>query len=176
MSRTCRWMLCFVVVIAATAMASAQSLGDVARQERAKQKPQSAKVITNDDIPSVDTPNSAAPTEKEDSAGDAKEGKSLSADEKIKEMQQWKDKIAAQDAKVKDLDREINLMERERKLREAVFYSDAGLRIRDEKKWGEDDRKYRDDLAARQKALGAERTKLDDMKTAARKAGVGGVD
>jgi hypothetical protein len=165
--------------MAVTTLASAQSLGETARQERARQKPQAAKTITNDDIPSVDTPRDATvATDKKDDADskDAEKKKDLSAQDKLNEMQAWKAKVAAQDAKVKDVDREINLMQREHKLREAVFYADAGMRVRDERTWFDQERTYQADLSAKQKALAAERNKLDELKDAARKSGAGGID
>ena len=67
-------------------------------------------------------------------------------------------------------------MEREHKLRQAVFYADAGTRVRDERMWFDQERKYQADLSTKQKALAAERNKLDDLKEGARKAGVGGID
>jgi hypothetical protein len=176
-----KYSVCAGVIVAASALASAQApLGDVARQERSKQKPQAAKTITNDDLPSVDTSRDVAGSSdsKKDDA-DSKDGekkKDLSASDKMKEMDAWKAKVAAQDAKVKDLDREINLMEREHKLRQAVFYADAGTRVRDERMWFDQERKYQADLSTKQKALAAERNKLDDLKEGARKAGVGGIE
>jgi hypothetical protein len=179
MKQSWKLVFCAVVVMTATASASAQSLGETARQERAKQKPQASKTITNEDIPSVDTSVASVASEgdKKDDADskDAKK-KELSADDKLKEIQAWKSKVTAQDMKVKDLDREVNLMEREHKLREAVFYADAGSRVRDERTWFDQERKYQADLATKQKTLAAERNKLGDMKDAARKAGAGGID
>jgi hypothetical protein len=177
MKQSWKYIVCAVIVITATALASAQSLGETARQERAKQKPQAAKVITNEDIPSVDTSRDATvATDKTSDSKDADKKKDLSTDDKMKEMQSWKTKVAAQDTKIKDLDREITLMEREHKLREAVFYADAGLRVRDERTWFDQERKYQADLTTKQKTLAAERNKLDDLKEGARKAGVGGID
>jgi hypothetical protein len=179
MKQSWKYIVCAVIVMTATALASAQSLGEAARQERAKQKPQAAKVITNEDIPSVDTSRDATVAiDKTDDADskDADKKKDLSADDKLKGMAAWKSKIAAQDAKIKDLDREITLMEREHKLREAVFYADAGMRVRDERTWFDQERKYQADLTTKQKTLAAERNKLDDLKEGARKAGVGGID
>ena len=175
-----KYSVCAGVIVAASALASAQApLGDVARQERSKQKPQAAKTITNDDLPSVDTPRDVVgpdDSKKDVDSKDADKKKALSSSDKMKEMDAWKAKIAAQEAKVKDLDREINLMEREHKLRQAVFYADAGTRVRDERMWFDQERKYQADLSTKQKALAAERNKLDDMKEGARKAGVGGID
>jgi hypothetical protein len=180
MKQSWKYIVCTVIVMALTAFASAQSLGETARQERAKQKPQAAKVITNEDIPSVDTSRDAttstAADKKDDDNKDADKKKELSADDKLKEAAAWKSKVAAQDAKTKDLDREINLMQREHKLREAVFYADAGSRVRDERTWFGQERKYQADLSTKQKNLATERNKLDELKDAARKAGVGGID
>jgi|KBSSwiStaDraftv2_1062776.scaffolds.fasta_scaffold504949_2 hypothetical protein len=177
MKRYWQWIACAIVVMAATTLASAQALGDVARQERTKQKPQASKTITNEDLPSADTAQAAPSTDaKKDDAGEGKAEEKNSAEDKVKQMQDWKARIATQDAKVKDLDREINLMQREYKLRTAVFYADAGARIRDERAWADSERKYQADLSAKQKVLGAERTKLDDLREAARKAGVGGLE
>lgn len=177
MKRYWQWIACAIIVTAATTLASAQTLGDVARQERTKQKPQASKTITNDDLTSADTAQ-AAPSgdSKKDDAAETKAEDKNSAEDKVKQMQEWKARIAAQDSKVKDLDREINLMEREHKLRVAVFYADAGARIRDERAWADAERKYQADMGAKQKALGAERTKLDDLREAARKSGVGGLE
>ncbi len=181
MMQSWKFIICSGVFVAASALASAQAqepLGDVARQERAKQKPQAAKTITNEDIPSVDVPKDVVDkdTAKDDKSDDKKDEKSASAQDKIKEMDAWKAKVAAQEAKIKDLDREINLMEREHKLKTAVFYADAGTRVRDERQWFDQERKYQADLSAKQKNLADERNKLDGIKASARKAGVGGID
>jgi hypothetical protein len=42
--------------------------------------------------------------------------------------------------------------------------------------WFDQERKYQADLSTKQKALAAERNKLDDLKEGARKAGVGGIE
>ncbi len=173
-----KWILCVTIAIGTTAEASAQEpLGDVARKERAKQKPQAAKVITNDDIPSVDTSKQAAETketavDKKDAAAD----RPLTAEEKIKQLQEWRTKISTQEGKVQALDREIAQMERDYKIRMSNFYADLGMRLRDQNKWAEDEKKYHDDIAAKQKAREAERTKLDDLKEQARRAGVTGIE
>ncbi|HEX6879992.1 MAG TPA: hypothetical protein VF135_06490 [Terriglobales bacterium] len=177
MKRYWNVVVCAIIVMAAASLASAQSLGEVAREERAKHKPQAAKVITNDDIPSVDTDqlNEDADTASPD-AKDKEKDKQVSADDKLKQMDAWKAKIAAQDTKIKSLDREINLMEREHRLRQAVFYADAGTRIRDERAWADQERKYQADMAAKQKSLADEKAKLDDLKESARKSGVAGIE
>lgn len=193
-----KWMACAILVVAAAALASAQEpLGDVARQERAKPKPQAAKVVTNDDIPSatkvaVLAEEPSAKSEKKkasdadadqdeegaDSDKDAKDKKDepLTADEKIKQIEMWKSKIAAQEAKVQGLDQAVQQIDRDYRLRMSAFYADLGVRLRDEAHWADEEKKYHEEIAAKQKERDAERDKLEDMRDAARRAGVNGID
>jgi hypothetical protein len=53
-----------------------------------------------------------------------------------------------------------------------VFYADAGARLRDEKKYAEDDRKYQADIANKQKAIADGKATLDKLREEARRAGV----
>ncbi len=178
-----KWTACAIVVFVATSLASAQeSLGDVARKERARPKPHAAKVITNDDIPSVDTSADSAKTDEKkapEAAGDDKakdKDKSLSAEEKIKLMETWKGKIAAQEATVKGLDQQVAQVDRDYKLRMSALYADLGNRLRDQAQWADDEKKFQDEMAAKQKERDAARSKLDDMKDQARHEGVEGID
>ena len=188
-----KWMACAVLVFVVTALAAAQEpLGDVARKERARPKPQAAKVVTDEDITSPATSvlaGDATATDKTKTADAAKEDGDKSADakdkdkdspqsaqERIKEMEAWKSKIAAQEAKVKATDDAVTQIDRDYRLRMSAFYADLGLRLRDEGKWAEQEKKYHEDIAAKEKERDAERTKLEDMKDAARRAGVHGID
>src|SRR5512133_1068360 len=96
MKRYWQWIACAIIVTAATTLGSAQTLGDVARQERTKQKPQASKTITNDDLTSADTAQ-AAPSgdSKKDDAAETKAEDKNSAEDKVKQMQEWKARIAA---------------------------------------------------------------------------------
>ncbi len=191
MSRYSKLVLCMAIVLTATAVASAQALGDVARKERTKQKPQAARTYTNEDIPSVDIPKDAPKTDAASSVeaakspegeGDAKadgskqESKKTAAEQKAALNAEWKDKISGAKSAVASIEREINLMEREQKLRGAVYYADAGNKLRDEKLWADTQKKYQEDLAARQKDLAAANQKLEQAREAARKAGATGVE
>jgi hypothetical protein len=177
-----KWLACAIIVFAGTTLVCAQqSLGDVARQERARPKPHAAKVITNDDIPSVATPepDSATTNEKKSAAAPGDESdknKPPSAADKIKQIEMWKSKIAAQEAKVQALDEQVGQIDRDYKLRMSAFYADLGTRLRDEAKWAQEQQKFQDEMAAKQKERDAERDKLDDMKEQARRAGVNGID
>lgn len=191
MSRKLKWLLCMMFVLGVTASVSAQSLGDVARKERTKQKPQSARTYTNEDIPSVETPKEEpkpesgtpvvgatnASTDKKDANKDTKPKDDKTAADKQAELNTaWKAKVADAKAQVATLEREINLMQREDRLRTAVYYNDAGNRLRDDKAWAEQEKKYQDDLAARQKDLASARQKVDEAREAARKAGATSVE
>lgn len=189
-----KWMTCVIFVFTVTALVSAQeSLGDVARQERAKPKPQAAKVITDDDISpaKIATEQSSGTTEKKkisdadagQGAGESADGKPakdkdepLTADEKIKQIEMWKTKIAAQEAKVQSLDQAVQQIDRDYRLRMSAFYGDLGVRLRDEAKWADEEKKYHEEIAVKQKERDAERDKLEDMKDEARRAGVNGID
>jgi hypothetical protein len=85
---------------------------------------------------------------------------------------EWKSKVADQQKKIADLDREVNLMEREHQVKVAVYYADAGNQLRDSKAWFEQERKYEEDHTSKKKALEEAQQKLSDMKEHARKAGV----
>jgi hypothetical protein len=184
-----KWTACAILVFVATTLALAQeSLGDLARKERARPKPHAAKVITNEDIPSVDTssdtaatddkksPDAEADSKDKDKAKDKDKDKALSAEEKIQLMEKWKGKIAAQEASVKQLDDQVAQIDRDYKLRMSALYADLGNRLRDQAQWAADEKKFQEDMAAKAKERDAARSKLDDMKDQARREGVEGID
>ena len=194
MTRTCRLMLCMVFMLGLAASLSAQSLGDVARKERAKQKPQSAKTYTNEEIPGVEIPKEepkaadataaastvvGADADKKDGAKDTKAAakpEKTDAEKQAALNAEWKAKVEESKKNVASIEREINLMQREEKLKVAVYYSDAGNRLRDDKAWAEQEKKYQDDLAARQKDLSGAKEKLNGVLDAAKKAGATSVE
>lgn len=183
MTRYWKIVLC-AAMLAFSVMASAQQsksepLGDVARQERAKPKPQAMHVWTNDEIPSVTIDEKSVDTASKEPSADAKSSTTSEAannESADTPKDAWKNKIAEAKTKVSDLEREINLMEREYRLRAAVFYADAGAQLRDSRKWGEEEKKYNDDLAAKKSDLASARQKLDDLREQARKAGAGSIE
>jgi len=92
--------------------------------------------------------------------------------ERQKMFKDWQGKISAQKNQVDNLSHEIDIMEREYRLRSVAFYSDAGNRLRNSAQWDREDAQYKQNLAEKQKALEAAKKGLDDMQEAARKAGV----
>ena len=190
MKRT--YHLCAVAVILLAGAAAAQSLADVARQTRkqnAKKPP--AKVFTNDNLP-TNAPISVTgqpPAPDEDSAKAADSGDTTASPDKTAQdkqkadqpttaekrdaaIQQWKSRFAAQKQQISLLEREIDVMQREYRLRAAAYYADAGNALRNQADWAKQDREYRAQLDARQKKLDEARQKLESMQEEARRAGM----
>ncbi len=158
----------------------AQSLGDAARELRKEKRPQAKRVITNEEIRSAgqtSAPAAPASTEKPaepaaDKDKDKDKGKpAVTAEEVAKLNAEWRAKVNDQKKVISQLEREIDVAQREYKLRAAVYYADAGNALRDSKKWAEDERKYQADMADKQKQLSDARQKLDQLQEDARKAG-----
>lgn len=177
--------------LAVTCAAMAQSAGqqqsdasvaDLARrtqQQNAKTPPR--RSFTNDDLPHSGVVNVAgeptpAPAANERprpaaASKDEAKGENSTADQK-KAGDEWEKKMADQKKQIADLEHEIDLMQREYQLRVAQLYWDAGNRLRDDKKWTEDEQKYKDTLAEKTDKLQAAREKLEQTQDEARKAGV----
>ena len=75
-------------------------------------------------------------------------------------------------SKIELLEREIDVMQREQKLRATTYYADAGNRLRDSKKYTDDQQKLNDDIDRKKKELDAAKAELDKMKDDARKLGL----
>jgi hypothetical protein len=166
---TALW-LSFMIVSCAGAQ---ESLGTVARQQRESKKPSSAKVYTNDDIAPATVPAAAQaaatePAEKSEKAEPAAEPKS---DDKAKRAADLKAKVDEQKKVITQLERELDVTQREYRLKVAVYYSDVGNNLRDSKKWAEQDRQQRAEIEGKQKAISEAKQKLADMQEQARKAG-----
>jgi hypothetical protein len=163
--------------------AQAQSLGETARELRPNRPVQTSdKVLTNDDLgrPLVSGIESDSSDEAKNSEpkSDASKITDKTAEKKAGEVKESKSeedlaaKLSDQKQQITQAERELDVLERENKLRASSYYGDAGARLRDPKKFAEDDRKYQADIAAKQKELEQSKSKLDDMKEEARKAGL----
>lgn len=188
-----KFLLCAAALMLLAGVAAAQSLADVARQTRKQNaKKPAPKVFTNDNLP-LNAPISVTgqpPAPDQESApssngGDQattpdKAGKDAKADADKKTyaekrdaaMKEWKQKFADQKQQIALLEREINVMQGEYRLRAAAYYADAGNALRNQAEWAKEDRDYRTRLDAKQKQLDQAKQKLDDMQEAARKAGM----
>src|SRR5215472_11889237 len=174
-----------LMLLAATAMAVSQqsaqpssqpSLGEAARQARAQKSrtpatirlegdgvivPDSSK-NDNMDVPATDTKSS-------ESKDDSK--KSATDDSKPK-AEDWSKKVEAQRNEIVLLQRELDVAQREQRLRAAAFYADAGTQLRDSAKYAEDSRKEQETIDSKKQALERAQEKLADLQEQARKAGV----
>ncbi len=87
-------------------------------------------------------------------------------------FEDWKKKIQGQQGQVDLLTREVDVLNREYRLRAAAFYADAGNRLRNSGAWDKEDSQFKDQLASKQKQLDEAKRQLDDLQEQARKAGV----
>lgn len=177
-------LLAVALVAAFTIVSSAgaqESLGELARQQRQSKRPSSARVITNDDIAMAAAPAPVIAAEAKGDKSDKDKDKSdkdksdaaavPSANDKTKLAASFKAKADEQKKNIAQLERELDVAQREYRLKVAVYYADVGNNLRDGKKWAEEDRKQRAELDEKQKALVAAKQRLDDIQEAARKAG-----
>ncbi|HEV2114733.1 MAG TPA: hypothetical protein VGR48_01830, partial [Terriglobales bacterium] len=89
-------------------------------------------------------------------------------------IQQWKQRFADQKQQISLLEREIDVMQREYRLRAAAYYADAGNALRNQADWAKQDREYREKLDAKQKHLDEAKQKLENMQEQARREGMPG--
>jgi len=163
---------------------SGQSLGDAARAAR-KKKAQSdapAKVYDNDNLPTTETLSVVGPEPTTTANGQQAstqqtpeqqaQAKAAAEEQRKQAASDIQSKLDAQKAKIDQLAHELDLDEREYRLRAAAFYSDAGNRLRNAAQWDKDDASYKTDIEAKQKALDDAKAQLTDLQEQARKAGM----
>ena len=109
-------------------------------------------------------------TEEKKPTGDVTTGQTAAQREQAYAV--WKDKIEAQKRSVDLAARELDVVEREYRLRTAQYYADAGARLRNPAQWDDEDQKYKHEIQDKQKALESARTKLSDLEDQARRSGV----
>ena len=169
-----------------TATTTAQSLGDYARQQRAKKAPAPAdiKEYTNDNLPtsgalstsSASSATTAGSASASTSASAAKaKGDADSEKDKAKLESAWRAKFAEQKNVIATLQRELDVAERENNSRQAQTQTnsqDLGSRLRNPVLFAADNKKYQDEIEGKKKGLEEARQKLEDMKDDLRKAGL----
>ncbi|HUQ49257.1 MAG TPA: hypothetical protein VM056_00950, partial [Terriglobales bacterium] len=105
--------------------------------------------------------------------GDAEKAKGLTPDEeKAKAAADFKEKIDKANAELAQLKREADVAQREGRLKAAVFYADAGTKLRDERKYADEDRKARAELADKQRKISETQATIDRLRDGARRAGI----
>jgi hypothetical protein len=181
------WMTIAALLFLGASLASAQSLGDVARSNRKGKAPQtSTHHYDNDNLPVNDhlsvvgpAPSTVASTQSTDSnAPAAAAAPALAADPKTaaadrqRASDEWKTKIDNQKKTIESLNHELDLTQREYRLRAVAQYSDAGNRLRNSAQWDKDDADFKKQLEEKQKAVDAAKQELETLQEQARKAGV----
>lgn len=177
MKRT-KLMAVVTLLMVALSTASAQSLGDYARTARKNKAEPSptTRHYDNDNLPTSETlsvvgqspaANSAAPVPAEASKGTEPKA----AADQQKAAEDLNKKIQEQQEKINSLNREIDLDQREQRLRAASYYTDAGTRLRNPGQWNKDQTQNINDAAEKQKAVDAAKQQLEQMQEEARKSG-----
>ena len=85
---------------------------------------------------------------------------------------EWRKRIADQKDTITLLQRELDVLQREYRLRAAAMYADVGNRLRNQSDWDKQDRDYKDKIEAKQKELDRARQQLSELRDQARKGGV----
>ncbi|HLH07956.1 MAG TPA: hypothetical protein VKW78_12025 [Terriglobales bacterium] len=169
------WALVIVVGCGLVGSTFGQSLGDFAREQRAKQGSATAtkKVITDDDIPKQDTistggqnspnpqTNAGSLLEKKDKPAQAD-----SAADKLKSAEQCKAAIQQQKQTVDSMQKELD------ELKGSIHYVEANAYYNGVQ-YNEAQAQKQKEAEHLEKQLTEEKAKLQDMQEQARKAGFG---
>ena len=173
-----------LAVCALGAAAQEESLGDYARAARKEKRPPAKMVYTNDNLPTTTTISVVGPppateetpageeklaakpqAEKEKPAQKESPKESKTSENKTPQTEQeWQDQMSGQKKKIADLERELDLEQREYKLQVAQYYADAGTQLRDQKGWAEQETKFRADIADKQKQVEDAKAQLKDIE------------
>ena len=188
-------------MLSPVAGAQSEPLGDYARSIRKEDKREVGKKYDNDNLPTGDKISivgNAAESKEDANPGSTSDASSAKPEDSStavtpdspaqdnqkkadsgdgqKSSDQWKQNFAAQKAKVDLLTRELDVAQREYRLRAAAFYADAGARLRNQGSWDNEDAQYKQQIAQKQKAVDDAKKALDDLKEQGRKTGVAAHD
>ncbi|MFY9646105.1 MAG: hypothetical protein WAK29_13055 [Terriglobales bacterium] len=164
------------LVLFCAGIAAAQSLGDYARAVR-KNKPDTtseSRHFDNDNLPTGDGLSVVGPP----AEGDAKSASAPAPDpapaatDRQKKADDLKAKMDEQKAKIAALNHELDLDQRELRLRSTEIYSDPGKRMQNPTQWDEESAKLKTDAETKQKAMDAAKQELDQIQEQAHKAGL----
>ena len=183
--------------VGAFAQDNSPSLGDYARAARkAKPEPSASsapKVYDNDNMPKASTlsvvgnepaspnnqgTNAQDPTDKpaatksadaKDKLPEIKPGEST--EDRRKALDAWKDKLKGQQDKIAQLSHELELLQREYRVKAAEFYADTARRTQNPTGFAQEDADYKKQIAEKQQAVDDAKAKLGQMQDDARKQG-----
>lgn len=94
-----------------------------------------------------------------------------SAEERHKALEATKAKLDDEKEKIAAISHELDLLQREYRLKSAEFYANPANRIQHPYGFADDDAKYKQQIADKQKELDAAKAKLEEMQETARKSG-----
>jgi hypothetical protein len=159
--------VCFPLLVSVVAgMSYAQSLGDVARQQRQKQQAKdlhaTRKVVTNEEIP--ESPD-ASPSSSTDSDS-PRESSSLPSTTGKRTADQWKSDIQAQKARIAAMQSQVD------KLNDSVHFVEAN-RYYNGVQYNQYQLKKQQEAQRMQKQLEGEKRTLQNMQESARKSDFG---
>ena len=161
------WMGVAALAGALAATAGAQSLGDLARQERAKKGPPSATVkeYTNDNLPtSGGISEMGAASQAATSTSPAAARVEEKQEDRGKLEAEWRARFKEQKDKIAMLERELALRSTEGKSRSVSLALEYNTRL------AEEDKKYQDELNQMKKDLADAKQRLEDMTDELRRA------
>jgi hypothetical protein len=185
-----KFLLATMMLAAMAAVAQQQpTAAQMARSSRqqAGSPSRTPKVYDNDNLPtqapitvlgSVSAPEAATadarPEDNSSSAAATNDPKQKKDDAEAarKRQEEWRSKLADQRKEIGTLQRELDILQRENRLRQAAVYSDAGNSLRDPAKWAAEDRQYQQQITEKSQQLDKAKTKLEDLLEQARKAGI----
>ncbi len=193
-------MRCTIILVLSMGACTllAQSLGEVARETRNAPHPRAKTVVTNDEIPSVDTmkttpaaaknnaaegaegsddkakPKTESKAGSEKDAAKAPEAGSAASElaKKDEEQKEWNSKVSLQREKISLQERELKLAEQEFQQKQIAHMGDVNARVNNQQQYAEAERLDREELTQKQQKLNEEREKLNSMQEEARHAGV----
>jgi hypothetical protein len=191
----------FVLVVPiAFAQNKGDDLAAYARQHKKEKQaaPAPAKVYDDDNLPKTEhisvvgsespaTPaDASSASTKQDASGQPASGDSSTksgdkkpsqpeAGQSQQDRQQpgadWEAKIKEQKQAVDLAQRELDVVQREYRLKQAVVSSDVGYRLRNAAQWDKEDKQYKEQIAAKQKSFDDAKQKLSTLQEDVRKAG-----
>ena len=166
------WFSLAVLLAAAIAFGQQTPLGDVARQQREKQKAKPtnrvSKVVTDEDLPKH--PDSETDSATKDDAKDVDTGDQSSAKSSRPaeghSAEQWQAQILIQKRSIAAQQEQVERM------RASIHFVDASLYVNGGQ-YNERQRRRQIQLEQMEKYLGQQKKRLADMQDAARRAGFG---
>jgi len=179
--KTTKLMALGTLFLLGVSAATAQSLGDYAREARKNKTDTSSPShhYDNDNMPTGQALSVVGPPPaSDDKAAPATDNAAASAvdpaaaAERQKASDELKRKIDKQKEKIDGLSHDLDLEQREYRLRAAAMYGDAGNRLRNSAQWEKDEAQYKSDFEGKQKALDSARQQLDELQEQARKTGM----